>query len=113
MINMLRASLYQDLEYKDKPVMNVLFETEVSKEIRIALKKGVEMKKHQAPFTIVIEVVEGCIDFGFNNELLILNKGDMISLGPKIPHNLMAKQDSFIRLTLNKQDKIDRVANVI
>jgi quercetin dioxygenase-like cupin family protein len=109
-----KASLYEDLEYNEnKPVINVLFETSFTKEIRIALKKGVEMKEHQSPFSIVIQIVEGTIEFGVDGNTHLLEKGQLISLDGHVPHNLLAKKDSIVRLTLTKADKAARVKSLV
>ena len=108
------ASLLKDLEYNGaKPVIKVLFETSFTKEIRIAMKAGTEMKKHQTSFPIVIEMVEGSLDFGVNDSVLDLKKGDLIALEGGVPHDLKAKKDSLVRLTLTKYDQTDRVEKVI
>jgi len=108
------ASLYQDLEYKEnKPSVNVLFETSFTKEIRIAMKKGVEMKEHKSPFPIVVHIVEGTIEFGVNGTNHILEKGSLIALEGNVPHNLITTEDSIVRLTLTKSDEAKRVENVV
>jgi quercetin dioxygenase-like cupin family protein len=107
------ASIFENLEYNsEKPVIKVLFETEFTKEIRIVMKMGVLMKKHQTPYPIVIEMVEGNIDFGVQNATLHLKKGDLIALQGAVPHDLFAKEDSIVRLTLTKNDETSRVQKV-
>jgi quercetin dioxygenase-like cupin family protein len=108
------ASLLTNLEFNsEKPTITVLLETNNTKEIRIAMKTGNLMKKHQTPFPIVIEIFDGEIDFGVNNEVLTLTKGDIIALDGAVPHDLKATKDSIVRLTLTKHDKVERVENVI
>ena len=108
------ANLYTDLEFNEKrPLINVLFETPFTKEIRIAMHEGTEMKKHKTSFPIVVEVVDGTIDFGVNNEVLNLKKGSLISLDSNIPHDLKALENSIVRLTLTKNDEMSRVEKVI
>ena len=108
------ASLLKGLEYKeDKPAISVLLETDNTKEIRIAMKPGHVMKKHQTPYPIVIEIFEGEIEFGINNEILTLIKGDLIALEGSVPHDLKAIQTSIVRLTLSKQDETQRVKNIV
>ncbi|MEN8927349.1 MAG: cupin domain-containing protein [Flavobacteriales bacterium] len=107
------ASLLKGLEYnKSKPVIKVLFDTSFTKEIRIAMKAGTAMKKHQTGFPIVIEMVDGHLDFGVNNETLDLQKGDLIALEAGVPHDLKAKTDCIVRLTLTKYDTPERVENL-
>tara|TARA_B100000809_G_scaffold262125_1_gene312402 strand:+ start:659 stop:997 length:339 start_codon:yes stop_codon:yes gene_type:complete len=108
------ASLYKDLKFDEhKPVITVLFETTFTKEIRIAMQKGTKMKEHKTPFSIVVEIVDGNIDFGVNGDNYNLLKGRLIALDGNVPHDLEAKEDSIIRLTLTKNDEINRVKNII
>lgn len=108
------ASLKNDLNFNNEKVsISVLMETETSKEIRILFKKGQEMKEHKTKFPITVEVHEGEINFGVNGEEINLEAGDLIYLDPNVPHNLYAKHDSIVRLTLSKLDNIERVEKEI
>ena len=107
------ASLIDSVEYHEqRPIIQVLLETETGKEIRIAFKKDQVMKEHKTPFPIVVEIFEGSIDFGVNGEVHSLNKGDLIALGGGVPHDLTAVKDSIVRLSLNKGDSVKRVKDV-
>ena len=79
------ASLLKDLEYHEiKPMIKVLFETSFTKEIRIAMKAGTEMKKHKTSFPIVVQLVEGTLDFGVNDSVLALEKGERRGFSPQV-----------------------------
>ncbi|WP_346882655.1 cupin [uncultured Algibacter sp.] len=107
------ASLTQELTFDDKrPAIQILLETETSKEIRIIFKKGQVMKKHHTPFPIVVEVFKGKIDFGLETETKHLEAGNLIALAGSVPHDLTAIEDSIVRLSLSKQDKLERVKNI-
>ena len=107
------SSLLKNIEYKeDKPAINVLFETESTKEIRIVMRKGQNMKKHQTPFPIVVEMFDGDLDFGVEGNLYHLTRGDILALDGSVPHDLLAKSDCIVRLTLSKSDSIKRVEKV-
>ncbi len=107
------ASLINDLQYHEtRPTIQVLMETETGKEIRIAFKKGQVMKEHKTPFSIVVEIFEGAIDFGVNGTIHNLKKGDMVALEGGIPHDLNALETSTVRLSLNKADSVKRVEDV-
>lgn len=108
------ASLISNIQYHEtRPTIQVLLDTENGKEIRIAFKKDQVMKEHKTPFAIVVEIFEGCIDFGVNGEVHTLNRGDLISLSGGVPHDLTAVKDSIVRLSLNKGDSAKRVEDVV
>lgn len=107
------SSLLKNIEYKeDKVAINVLFETESTKEIRIVMRKGQNMKKHQTPFPIVVEMFDGDLDFGVEGNLHHLTRGDILALDGGVPHDLLAKSDCIVRLTLSKSDSVKRVEKV-
>jgi len=106
-------SFNEDLDYNDNRVVTqVILETSFSKEIRILLKKGQTMKEHKAPLPIIVHILEGKIDFGVAGEIKSLKKGDAITLDSNIYHDLTAKEDSIVRLTLSKFDDALRVKKV-
>lgn len=107
-------SFNEDLAFNDdRIVTKVLLESSFSKEIRILLKKGQLMKEHQAPFPIIVHVLEGAIDFGLQGSTHLLKTGDIITLTSNIPHDLKALEDSIVRLTLSKLDTTERVERII
>ena len=110
---MQKASLINQVQFiNDKPDVQILLETDFCKEIRIVFQTGQIMKEHKAPFSIVVEVFEGVINFKVAGESHELVKGDLISLGSNVPHDLTALQDSIVRLTLSKGDSLKRVEEV-
>ena len=111
---MLKTSLLNNIEYGDqKPNIKLLLESESAKEIRIAFREGQIMKEHKTGFPITVEIFEGAIDFGVMGKVHSLIKGDIVTLEPQIPHDLTAKADSIVRLTLSKSDTVSRVKSVL
>jgi len=107
------ANILKDLIYKDTgPAITVLFQTDATKEVRIVFKQGQHMAEHQTPYPITVAMVEGELDFGVNGETLNLVKGDMLNLEGAVPHDLLAKSDCIVRLTLSKSDSVQRVKDV-
>lgn len=98
------ASILENIEYGEKrPALTVLFNTDWVKEVRIVFSKGQEMKEHTAGHPIVVEVVDGRIDFGVAGERHVLNRGMLITLDARIPHDLIAEENSIVRLSLHKK----------
>lgn len=110
---MKNSSYNTDLEFDDnRPRTQHILETSFSKEMRNFLKKGQVLKEHRAPFPIVVHLLEGSVDFGIEGEINRLNKGDILTLAGKVPHNLLALEDSIVRLTISSLDKAERVEDV-
>lgn len=110
---MKKASLVHDLQYNEnKPAVQVLLDTDSSREIRIAMRKGHVMKEHKTPYPIVVEIFEGQVTFGVKDDSYDLKKGDLVYLEGDVPHDLKAEEDSIIRLTLTKADTAERVKGV-
>lgn len=110
---MKKASILEELTFNEtKPAISVLMESDFTKEIRILFRKGQLMKEHKAPYPIVVEIVDGEIEFGVEGQNLQLKKGHLISLKGNVPHNLLAISESIVRLTLSKGDNANRVKEV-
>lgn len=92
--------------------ITALYEDENSKEIQIILPKGKMMNDHSAPGSIIVQVLKGEIDFGINGANINLKELMSIKVAANITHNLVAKEDSIIRLSLAKNDSLTRVKSV-
>ncbi|HEH5120370.1 TPA: cupin domain-containing protein [Campylobacter coli] len=110
----MKTTQWSKADFSPKEVkINVLIDDEHSKEIQILMAKDSIMKEHKAPFAIRVQVLNGKIWFEVENERFELNALDMISLEASVPHSLGGLEDSVIRLSLNKLDKVQRVNAVL
>ncbi|MBR8462096.1 cupin domain-containing protein [Campylobacter sp. faydin G-24] len=90
-----------------------LHEMDGDKEICINIQKGAEMKEHQAPGAIIVQVLKGKIEFALKDDKTILDELDMVTLDANIPHSILALEDSIIRLSLSRNDDVSRVFRVL
>jgi quercetin dioxygenase-like cupin family protein len=58
-------------------------------------------------------MVAGELKCGVNGKDLDLSKGDLIALEGNVPHDLRAKTNCIVRLTLTKSDDVNRVKKVV
>ncbi len=68
--------------------------------VLLALHKGAELKKHTAPGSISVQVLEGEIKFSTEEQSLQLIEGNMIALHSGLPHSVVAVKESVFLLTL-------------
>ena len=104
---MKKINILENLEYGiDKPVLTVLLDNSFIKEIRIVFRKNQEMKAHKSKYPITVEVLEGCIDFGISGERHLLSKGTLLVLDASILHDLLATEDTTLRLSIVKSNSV-------
>ena len=100
---MSKVSFYKELVYQENRVTTkVILDTPFVKEIRILMEKGQVMAEHKAPKPIVVQVLEGEIEFHVLGVTYLLDKGELISVESNILHELRGIKKSVIRLTLIK-----------
>ncbi len=107
-------SFKNDLQFgEDRVKISVVLETSFSKEIRIAFKEGQVMKEHKAAYPIAVHLLKGAIEFGVEGTKHQLKEGDILTLEGNIAHDLLAHEESIVRLTLSKLDSVERVKGVV
>lgn len=75
-----------------------------SETLRILLnvmQAGSEIKPHQAPGPISVQVIEGRIRFSTEEESVELGKGQMLTLQPKVKHRVEALEEASFLLTVS------------
>ncbi len=108
-----RISFLDNIQNEGKDLkVEMLLQTNFTKEIRLSFKKDGKMPAHQSPYPIIVQVLDGEIDFGVNGEHQTMKSGDLIHLEGAVPHDLHALKDSIVRLTLSKDDSLKRVEKV-
>lgn len=107
-------SFNENIEFDENKVKTkVIVETSFSKEIRITLMRGQNMKEHKTPFPILIHLLDGSIELGVEGKIFSMKKGNIIALEGNVPHDLTANENSIVRLSLSKHDKVERLNDVV
>jgi quercetin dioxygenase-like cupin family protein len=77
-----------------------VFKTDGMRIVLIALHKDAEMMKHTAEGLISVQVIDGKILFETEDHKIELQKGQMLALHEKIPHSVIALEETVFLLTL-------------
>lgn len=105
---------WQSADFQSEQVkVNILTQNNSAKEIQILMAENSVMKEHKAPFAISVQVLCGEVEFSVFDEVAVLRALDMVCLDALVPHSLRAIKDSIVRLSLAKNDSIERVEGVV
>lgn len=78
-----------------------VFKTDGLRIVLIALHKGSEMARHTADGVISVHVLEGRMRFITAQRPVELGKGQMLALYERIPHSVLAIEETIFLLTLS------------
>lgn len=76
-----------------------VYNTEGMSLVISALHKGAELKRHQAQGIVTVQVLEGRIKFVTDEKTVEMREGQMLALHEKIPHGVLALEESVFLLT--------------
>lgn len=68
--------------------------------VLIGLHAKAELREHKTETAMSLQVLQGKIQFNTQGEIHHLAQGQMISLREKIPHSVLADEESFMLLTV-------------
>ena len=77
-----------------------IFKSGSMRMVLIGLHEDAELKTHTANGIISVQVLQGKISFIAAEQTISLVKGQMIALHEKIPHSVLALEETFFLLTL-------------
>lgn len=91
----------QEATWKDSDRNAItVYKTNGMRIVLIALHAGAEMVKHTADGIINLQVIKGQIKFSTDERAVELSKGQILALHKRIPHSVLAKEESIFLLTL-------------
>lgn len=82
----------------DKVNFKNIFETENGGVSLLAIEKGQVLDEHIAPFEVMVNVLEGEIEFKMLDQLHEIKEGEFLLMGANVPHSVKAKADSKVML---------------
>jgi quercetin dioxygenase-like cupin family protein len=77
-----------------------LFKKSDFRMVLIVMDKGAVLKEHHADGTIPVQILKGSIDFRVHGESHGLQANSVLTLGASIKHELEAREDSAMLLTI-------------
>lgn len=83
---------------EDHPQFQRIFENANGGVVLLALKAGQKLDEHLAPAELMVNVIEGSIEFTMIDKPHTINAGEFMLVGAGVPHSVIAKADSKVML---------------
>jgi quercetin dioxygenase-like cupin family protein len=101
-LNSFRKQIKEEQAWKDGDRNAItIYKSDGMRLVLIALHTGAELKTHTAPGIISVQVLEGKITFGTEEETIKLTEGQVVTLHKEVPHSVFADMESTFLLTLS------------
>ncbi|SIR45685.1 cupin domain-containing protein [Pontibacter lucknowensis] len=78
-----------------------IYKSEAMRILLNVMQAGAEIKPHQAPGPISVQVVEGSIRFNTETETVVLTKGQLLTLQEHVRHSVEALEEAAFLLTVS------------
>ena len=82
----------------DKVHFQQIFSNENGGVVLVAFKAGQKLDTHVAPAEVMINVLDGEIEFTMLDKVNTLKTGEFLLMGADVPHSVVAKADSKMML---------------
>lgn len=66
--------------------------------VLVAFKEGQKLDTHTAPAEVMVNILEGEIEFTMLDKVNTLRSGEFLLMGADVPHSVKAKSDSKMML---------------
>lgn len=83
---------------EDHPQFHRIVENGNGAVVLLALKEGQALAQHTAPAELMVNVLEGSIEFTIVDRPHTINAGEFMLVGEGVPHSVVAKADSKVML---------------
>lgn len=100
-LNKFIIKLKQEVSWAEKDQNSItILKSDNYTVVLMGMKENAELKTHNANGNIIIQVLEGEINFKTDLHSSLLDKGQMIALQSNINHSVVAIIESFFLLTI-------------
>lgn len=82
----------------EHPQFQRIFETPNGGVILLGMKAGQALAEHVAPAEVMVNMIEGAIEFTMIDMPHTISAGEFFLIGKGVPHSVVAKADSKIML---------------
>ena len=95
------TDVYRNLPITPGRTTSVVLENnERLRHVVFAMDAGCDMKEHASPRAVIVNLLEGVMDFWIGADKHVLHAGDVIYLSPGEKHALVAVEPCYMSLTL-------------
>jgi len=95
---MIIQEVIEQLKSADHPVAKALHKMEHGKVLVLAFKAGMQLKDHRTPFSSLLLVLEGRVEYQQGNAVITLNKFDEMPIAPEVVHAVLCLEDAICLL---------------
>lgn len=89
-----------DIDYTENEIVKkIVAQNNSGIVVMMAFDKGTEIPTHSANADVIIQIVEGNMEFTMDGDILYLTEGDLIAMTPGTPHSLKATERFKMLLT--------------
>ncbi len=100
-LNHLMERVRNESSWKDSDRNSItIYKSENMRIVLIGLHDKAELKTHTATGIISVQVLEGLMRFTTEQQVIELQKGQMLALQKHIPHSVLALKETFFLLTM-------------
>lgn len=82
----------------DKVHFKHIFNNENGGVVLVAFKAGQKLDTHTAPAEVMVNVLEGEVEFTMIDKVRTIKAGQFLLMGAQVPHSVAAKADSKLML---------------
>jgi quercetin dioxygenase-like cupin family protein len=99
--NLILFNIRQLTQFRaDRPYVQVLSDLGVARIVLFAFRAGQQLKEHRTSSQLLVQVLRGRITFATADNSVSLQAGMVLQLEENVPHNVIARTDAVMLLTM-------------